>query len=401
MDSDPFSRDNPIGPGATLSSYKSGGNAVGTGLRYAALVREQESLDVSGFDAGLAVLVAEHQSQLKRQAAEFVDAVVPDFITLVSDAGNFADLFAAVAKVTTPNLHLSETAGKEVLTGIADSAGEIGADGDTAIDHVTLLGTDLDRVGRRLDSALERALTAVGKDGKAASDRIDELTKKISENIQAIVDGANATGDAVTELGIGILTEITKHTGDNPTPPDPTDDSDDDSTSDAGSAVDTDSGSDGDDSGGDGGDDDDDASTTNKSDGKVPDVSFVVSAIKAASKGTEKYAAAIADLQRNNDLLAAQYQRLATANRLIAVAKVTQAQQSLFTTSVTDMAAAVKTIRAGWSKLREALADWSDASSAAELDRLLPGALKQWQAVAGDLTKLRRALTSADKMLTR
>ena len=413
MDIDPYTRENPIGPGTALSSYKSGGNAVGTGLKYAALVRRQETLDVSGIDVGLAVLVAAHQARLKQQAAEFVDTVAADFIQLASDVGNFEAVFGAFAANRQPLEAVGWESVRDQLTSIADYAGEVGSDGDTAVDHVTILQTDLGRIAQRLDSALERGLAAVGEDGKAASARIDELTKKISENIQAIVDGANETGDAVTALGIGVLTEITKHTGDKPTPPAPGDDSGDgasdtESTGSSasadgattrdrstGSAVDVGSGSDGGDGSG-----DDDASTTKKADGKVPDVSFVVSAIKAGAKGTEKYTAAMADLQRNNDLLAVQYQRLATANRLIAVAKVTQAQQSLFAASVTETAEAVKAIRAGWSALRDALAGWShrsDASSTAQIDRLVPGALKQWQAVTADLSKMKRALTSSDR----
>lgn len=441
MDVDPYGRSNPLGPGDTLSSYKAGSGAVGTGLTYAALVRGQEVLDVSGIDAGLAVTAAARQAELKKQAAEFVDTTVADFIQLAADADNFANLLAAFTGDTAAMQRLSAAAdldaSREQIAAIADYAGEIGADGDTAIDHLEVLQADLGRIGGNLDAAISAAVAAVGADGQAASARIDDLTAKISENIQAIVDGANETGDAVTQLGIGILTEITKGgtggggdgggTGDGST-----------------GEADTSGGSPGDEppageapSGeppageppageppageppageppageppageppaseppaGEGGGFAKPLLTTADAIGTVPDASFVVSAIKAGSKGTEKYSKAIADLNRNNDLLAAQYQRLATANRLVAIAKVTQAQERLFAGTVTQTQVAVMTIRAGWSTLRGALLAWSRLpgnADAAALARLLPGALKQWQAVAADIRTMKRVLTAS------
>jgi hypothetical protein len=478
---DPYSRANPIGPGATLASYKSGGNAVTRGLNYATLVLTQEALDVSGIDAGLAVLVSAHQAQLKRQATEFADTVAADFRTLIADAGNFADIFAAFDTLAARDRDDSGAAGREAardqLMAIADYAGEVGSDGDTAVDHVTVLRTELGRIGKRLDAAVKRAVAAVGEDGAAAAKRIDDLTKKIADNIQAIVDGATETGDAVKDLGIGVLTMIVSGLGDKPAPPDDGDDTtggDGDDTTGKGAGGDTtgdttgkaaggdttgngaggdttgdttgkaaggdttgkaaggassstsgapgpgdgtvalgdvgdagDSGTDGESDDGEsdpGGSGDDDASTTNKSDGKVPDASFVVLAIKAGSKGTEKYAGAIAELTRNNDLLAREYQRLATANQLIAIAKATQAQQSLFAASATETAQAVTAIRGSWQEVRKALnalSDRTNDANLAEVDRLRQGALKQWKAVAADLAKLKAAMTRMDSLSVR
>jgi hypothetical protein len=416
VDIDPFGRANPIGPGAALSVYKAGANAAGTGLTYAALVRTQANLDVSGIDAGLAVLISAQQAQLKRQAADYVDTVVADFFTLATDVGNFSDLWATFASDQAVLSQLAngpiDSAVREQLTAVANYAGEIGADGDTAIDHAEVVQTALDKVGQRLNAALDRAISSAGEQAVAAAERIDKLNTKIADSIQAIVDGANETGDAVTNLGIGILTEITKHTGGGDLPDVPDDDPDEDlegftpspSNSDEDFAdpdEDFNAGTPLVPIGADADREDKaaerDSSTSNKSDGKVPDVSFVVSAIRAGSKGTEKYAAAMASLQRSNDQLAAQYQRLAAIDQLIAVAKATQAQQSLFTDSVTETVETIKTIRDGWSTLRGALIDWSrktSAEDAADLGQLMPGALKQWQAVATDLTKMKRALTS-------
>lgn len=424
MDVDPYGRENPLGPGAMLRSYRSGVTAIGTGLRYAAQLREQEPLDLSGIDAGLAVAIAGHQQELNQQAREFVDSITADFIQLVVGFGGFADLVAAFAADPGATQRLSVAPSRkgvaEQLVAISDHAGEIASDGDTAVEHMDLLRSDLRRTGRRLDSALTRAVAATGRDGVAASARIDALAEKVSGNIEAIVDGATEAGDAVTDLGIGILTEITTHLS--PTPPTPsTDDSDAedaedevsekdaaDAASDAAPEADADvperadsdeeaDGEDGDEPDEDDPDvDADDVSTTNSSSGLVPDVSFVVRAIRAGSKGGEKYAAAMAGLKRNNDLLAAQYQRLAAANRLVAIAKVTQVQKSQFAGSVADTAVALSAIRADWRRLRAALVDWSgrtDTADAAELARLLPGALKQWQGAAADVRRTRRMLT--------
>jgi hypothetical protein len=428
VDVDPYGRSNPLGPGDTLSSYKAGSGAVGTGLTYAALVRGQEVLDVSGIDAGLAVTVAARQAELKKQAGEFVDTTAADFIQLATDADNFTSLLAAFTGNAATMQQLSAatdlSASRELMLSISDYAGEIGSDGDTAIDHLGVLQSDLSRIGGNLDAAIQAAVAAVGEDAQAASARIDELTQQISDNIQAIVDGANETGDAVTQLGIGILTEITKGgagggtggaggetggTGEPGTGPAGTGEPGTGLAGDvpAGDSAATQTSTAGDPSGqalasdSPAGPSGDFARplvlTEGDPVGTVPDASFVVSAIKAGSTGTEKYSAAIAALQRNNDLLAVQYQRLATANRLVAIAKVIQAQESLFTGSVTDTQTAVMAIRAGWSTLRGALVAWSRLPTAADataLARLLPGALKQWQSVAADISKMKRSLTS-------
>jgi hypothetical protein len=416
VDVDPYGRSNPLGPGDTLSSYKEGSGAVGTGLTYAALVRGQEVLDVSGIDEGLAVTVTARQAELKKQAAEFVNTTVADFIQLATDADNFTSLLTAFSGNASSMQQLSAAtdldASRELMMSIADYAGEVGSDGDTAIDHLGVLQADLGRIGGNLDSAIGAAIAAVGADAEAASARIDELTEKISQNIQAIVDGANETGDAVTQLGIGILTEITKSgvggggtggdggTGGNGGDGEPGTGDDAPAGEESAGGETTSGDITGDSLTGTGSGFAKPQLLTGGADpvGTVPDASFVVSAIRAGSKGTEKYSAAVADLQRNNDLLAAQYQRLATANRLVAIAKVIQAQESLFAGSVTDTQTAVMAIRAGWSTLRGALVAWSrlpGTADATALARLLPGALKQWQSVASDIRKMKRVLTGS------
>lgn len=435
MNGDAFSRANALGPGSMLRSYRSAATAIGTGRAYADLVREQAPLDLAGIDAGLAITVAAHQNEIDGQAAEFCDTVVADFIRLASDVGNYVDLIASFGDAVTLRQLADERRWdgvREKLGAIADVAGENGVDGDTAVDHIATVRDEVRRSGKRLDAVLARAVGALDAEGKAAAAQIDTLTAKISDSIQRIVDGANETGDAVTTLGIGVLTMLTK---DSKPPASPTDDetededeegadeapaSDESPAADADADADADDPADGDDdpADGDGDDDptdgeddpadededddedvdDDAASTKNSSSGKVPDVSFVVSAIKAGEKGTQKFASAIATLNTSNDRLAVQYQRLAASDRLVAVAKATQAQKTLFATSVSDTATAIDTIRQEWASVQRSVASWSTKTSpedAAALAALVPAAMKQWQAVASELEQIKRALTRA------
>ncbi|MGD8215188.1 hypothetical protein [Aestuariimicrobium sp. Y1814] len=415
MPTDPYGRDNPLGPRGILTSYSSTLTAIETGRADSLLVATQQSLDLTGIDAGLAVTVAAHQRDLKQLSYQFGELVEPDFVHLTVELSNLVELLKAADQShrAPADAELCWQGVTETLKAVADSTGETLVSADAAVDRLTSVNAEIDRVSKRLDVALKLAQDSLAAEAKQTLARVEELTRKISENIQAIVDGALATGDAFTDFGIGLLTTITKGLPDDDKKPDDKKD-DGDKKDDDGDSGDGESDDDADAADAGGADSDDgvleseallgslsaaekseatkDAGTKN-SDGKVPDVSFVVSAIKAGFKGTEKYASALKDLQANNDELAIAYQAIAAVDLLIAVASATQAQKNLFATSMQEALTAVTGIRDGWAAVHAGYEEWSHTDDRTEFARLQPGAMAQWNKLTAEAERIKRHLT--------
>lgn len=418
MPVDPYGRDNPLGPRAILSAYNQTFTAIETGRADALLIATQEQLDLTKIDAGLAVTVAAHQRDLKRQSYNFGELVEPDYIGLVVALDNLLELLGAVDAAyarpsADPDGQWDEVT--RMLNAIAETAGETAVTADAAVDHLGVVNHDIARISGKLDAALKAASKSLDAKATKSLARVEELTKDVFENIQSIVEGAQATGDAFTDFGIGVLTTIAdqvkpddkkkdekkdekkKEDASGTSPKDGTDAGED---SDEGSAHESDAEQ--------GSQDQvlmslsteekaevEKAAKTKNSDGGVPDVTFVVSAIKAGFKGTEKYAAALKDLKANNDLLAAEYQKIAATNRLIAVASATQSQKNLYLSSMEEAQTGVTTIRHDWGLIRNAYLEWSRKTEKADRDefaRLHRGAMAQWKKLAPEVERIRRQL---------
>lgn len=416
MPTDSRGRDNPLGPRAILSTYHRMLGAVEAGRADALLVATQEQLDLTGIDAGLAVTVSAQQRELKRQSRNFTELVEPDYIALVAALDNLLGLLNAIEAsyrkpAADPNAQWSDVT--EMLGAVGETAGETLATADSAVDHLNEITADVARISARLDAVITLAQSSLSAQAKKSLDRVEKLTAEISGNIQAIVDGAQATGDAFTDFGVGLLTTITDafagggndkgddegaEEGDGKGKDEP------DESGPAGEGEDA--LPDGDDSvasdvdhaphllGAQDKADLEEAAATKNSDGGVPDVTFAVQAIKAGFKGTEKYVGALKGLQANNELLAAEYQKIAAFDRLIAVASATRAQKDMYVSSAERAQTAVTAIRDGWGVLQDAYLDWADRTddSRDEFARLYADAMPQWKKLAPEVSRIKRHL---------
>jgi hypothetical protein len=80
----------------------------------------------------------------------------------------------------------------------------------------------------------------------------------------------------------------------------------------------------------------------------VPSTDFAVKGIQGAEDGTANTVQARADLNANNEKLAARCQSLAITRAVLAVAKVVQVQSGLFASAVGDSRAAAEQLASTW-----------------------------------------------------
>ncbi|HRO15818.1 MAG TPA: hypothetical protein PLL33_12390 [Paracoccus sp. (in: a-proteobacteria)] len=446
-EADPYDpQRNPLSPGNIRKAYLDCGSAVASGATYSALVLEQQPIDPSDLDAGLAVKLEAYRQNLASQA-QYHSRIRLDFISACSRAANFAALLNAFSG---PNQALIKESARdpasrrevaELIGTLADEAGQtlLGlGDLDT---HLTTLETALARTDAPYDETVSEAIAQLGKEAGTIQAEIDRLTKAISDGIDQIVKGANETGGAVADLFIGIIAQFDKNGAPVPDGPkkkpgaEPDTPKADTPKADTPKADDPkvkapDSGSSGDKaaapmaadapradtakddaqtdapkpdaakpdapkSGG-------AATTPAKDDQKPTSADFVVKAIEASSKGMDKYSTAIGNLKLDNAALASAYMHLARLDPLVAVAKSAQAQKNLFVTAVTRTRAALTGIDAEWQTLRKRLGETSRAAEALgqpdearALAALAAAGGQMWSGVGRDIDALRSAMTGS------
>jgi hypothetical protein len=287
------------------SDYVAGTNNFVTLQTYANLIEEQINLDLP-VDSGLAYQIATYQTQIKSTINTYVsDQAVPSYVDLLSKASNFYALWQAVYQLETPNLKNAyadqgargNTA--QAISILAIQSGQINQSATAFASDFTVTNGNLDNLNASFNTALTAAIAELGTDATNASSNIDQLNAAITNNINDIVAGANKVGSSVSELLIGLLTTITDAKAD-----------------------------------------------SEKKD--TPSTNFVVSAIKGAEDGIAETAQARADLNANNTKLITAYQSLAQYNALVAVAKVVQIQNTLFTTALSNALASVQQIANTW-----------------------------------------------------
>lgn len=436
-EADPYdAQRNPLSPGNIRKAYLDCGAAVASGATYSALVLEQQHIDPSDLDAGLAVKLEAYRQHLASQA-QYHSRIRLDFISACSKAANFAALLDAFSG---PNQALiKKSAGDpasreevaELIGTLADEAGQtlLGlGDLDT---HLTALETALARTNAPYDETVSEAIAQLGKEAGALQAEIDRLTRAISDGIDQILEGANETGGAVADLFIGIIAQFDKNgapvpdgpkkkpdpepdtpKADTPKADDPKADTPETDAakaedpkakpSDAASADDKAAAPKADAAKPDAPKPDGTATTPAKDDQKPTSADFVVKAIEASSKGMDKYSTAIGNLKLDNAALAAAYMHLARLDPLVAVAKSAQAQKNLFTTAVTRTRAALTAVDAEWQGLRKRLGETSRAAEALgqpdearALAALAAAGGQMWSGVGRDIDALRSAMTGS------
>ncbi len=325
------SSENPLGPHQLEESYFSSTDNFLLQQLYSNVILQQQALDLSGIDPGLATKIDAYKYRMNKHALFFLNQLFPAFISLVSDASNFSALMDPILSEDRPLLlkaYGNKTIAQQVSATITASSNEafsIAVDAKTLSTNYSLTEKSLDSYAIAYNDALNDAIKKLGVAVQKINSNIDELNTAIQQNIEDIVTGGEELGTSITDLGIGILTTITgeaeepEKKGDKK--PDKNEDKD---------------------------------PKTNKN--KAPDVEFAVQSIKLASSGVGKATEAMKALEANNKSLAAAYQQMAQENTLIAIAKVIQAQNQLF----------VDMFKTSGTSIHELYIDWSAVSTAQE-----------------------------------
>lgn len=365
------SSSNP-GPQALQVDYFSASDQFMFAQAAADLLEQQANLDLGAqADAGLAYQVSQFQSQMKRRAMATGDTIMPAWIGLLSEATAFAALWEAACQLQRPRLAQAAQDGAiradiaQVFQQLAAQSGHITQQAQALTGDMRVIAGELAPLNAGFNTALSTAIAALGAAAGAAAASIDQLKAAINTNIADIVAGANKTGAAVTELIVKTVTTISDAQG-------------------AGKAGHGQA---------------------------APSGGFVVQGIDAAQQGVAETAQARAALNANNALLASAYQQLATADALVAVAKVVQVQNSQFLNAYNGALASAQVLAEDWGQSPQAppatgisagLAAYADAvagmggsADAATLGGQLDDASTAWHLLAASLAPVEQAMTGA------
>jgi len=337
--------------------------------QYVQLVLIQQRLDLPG-DAGLAFRVKELQSQFKNETMALQGWLIQSYIDSLASASNFCNLFGSFIVLGKPLLQQSSEDSKRMVSALSlvlsESASHINQKTDISAQNLDVTYNNLSGLLSDFNRDIDKAIKDLGDSAIAASQEIETLQKAISKNISDIVEGGNVVGGAVRDLGIGILTQIVvaTNTGKPPT----------------GGGT------------------------------KVPSGSFVVSAISGAQEGTTQTLQARADLNANNQKLAATYQKLERANSLITVAKVVQVQNQMLVAEIAVTRAKILAIATDWGQFPDVRPPGSGVSlgfyqfakrveaitapaDAALLVKILQDATISWNSLLEKLNDIKRTFT--------
>ena len=335
-----------IGPSSLQPNYLLAIDKIIQLQTSATLLQTQVVLDLPD-DEGLAMEVRNFQKQMNAKAEYIHDQLIADFIGLLSESSNFYYLWNAAVEnepdliKSAVNNTIARTSSSQVMLALANQSGLLNQKAKRVVANLAVIQSELDETNENFDHVLQTIIDTLTESESKYTTSIDVLQKAIKKNIDEIVEGANKTGAATSELLIGILTTIK-----DASPGNLKEKSKD--TSKAGS-KDKPNGNPKDKSKGDSKDKNKVVSKDKSKDySKDLSTDFVVNSIKGAKEGAEETSQARADLNINNEKLATAFQDLAKANALIAVAKVVKMQNDIFTKGVRDSLSSIHKISETW-----------------------------------------------------
>lgn len=308
------------------------------------LLLEQASLDVEPqIHAGLAFETMVYQRQMKKHARTVLEQTLPGFIDIFGEASAFYDVWQAAVDVDLKSLGdpsadpADRTGARQIAAELSKQAGKAHQRAAALAQDMAVQQQEMARFSSEFDQALETALIAYGQAAVEQSSKIDKLNAEVLKNIQAIVDGAHKTGKAVSDLLIGIITIIAKAKTLEPDKPDAA------GTGKEGGKASQETGKDKEKAA-------EKEAQKKEEAAKPPSGEFVIKAVEGAAEGTAESAQARADLNHNNQLIAAAYQVLARVNEQVAVASAVKSQNEMFIQAVNHLQAAVDKIGQTWGR---------------------------------------------------
>ncbi|WP_265273969.1 alpha-helical pore-forming toxin family protein [Nostoc sp. KVJ3] len=356
---------NPISPKNLQEVYLSAANNFSLAQIYSQVILEQVEIDVSSIDEGLAIKIKAFQDRLQTNANFFLNKLMPGLIGLIADGTNFNAILDNAFKNELQNIRNSfsneqaRTSAANIFSVVSTQAEEIQVYAQTLATNFSATEKLVISFSNKYQVSLEKAVTALGEAAKLLSADIDILQTEIAQNINDIVAGAQKTGGAVTQLGIGILTTI------------------------QGSAKDPEG-----------------------EDPKAPSVDFAIEAIQAGSSGVGQSSQAMKDLEANNQKLATLYQKLASDNAILAVAKAVQVQNELFINAISEAALNAQELASNWGIITSAFSDFSNSilrvseqQDALDLASTAQGAKTIWTAFFGELAFIKGSIIGQPDLL--
>lgn len=364
---------NAIGPGDMQLDYLTvAGTFLPTQLA-ANVILEQPDFDTTGIDISLATTITTYQQRMKSSATSFLSQLAPAFITTIADAGSFSALVLAFAQLETTGVanaysnQQNKAGAVNAIQAVAQQANAYAADALTAVNNWKAVEVSIASYSTAYDTALSAAINEAGATAASLSATIDAIQAAINQDINDIVSGGQQFGDAVTQMGTGILTTISGAAQD----PDPKD---------AGNGKDT---------------------TAQKAAAApaAPDVSFVVQAIQSGSAGIAKASTAQKAMDANNAKLATAYGQLAQENTLISIAKAIQVQDNMFTTLLNQFGSQLEDIHNQWITQNNGFTAFansvnavSDAATAQALAAQITAATPYWNTLASQINTIKTKL---------
>lgn len=356
---------NPVGPGGLLDAFTNATDQFIRGQLYAETIMMQETLQFTGIDKALETQIIDFQNRMKGQATYFYDQIITGnygYIVAVAGGYHMCALVTVTIDVTAGDIEIAASNDKARRSAASSYSMLADQAYDQSVVTATLATkvTSLDRSLAQYVVAYREALKVVEADlssaAKTTLEEIETLRQAINQNLSDIVAGGEEVGGAVTNLIVGVLTEITK---DKPSAPE------------KGSQ----------------------AAKVSEGD------SFGVLAIKAVATGASKLSQAEKDLNANNDKLAAAYQRLAQDQTMVAVAKAIEVQNDLFATMVPlaagasqDINIAFQTVEANLTGFSASITSVTEDNAAASLAKQAHRAEPQWAALNSELQEMKKMI---------
>ncbi|MBB5019303.1 hypothetical protein HNQ59_002601 [Chitinivorax tropicus] len=353
---------NPAGPRNLLANYLTATDQFVRGQLLAQAVSTQQLLTVVNVDAGLAVKVAEYQRRTQTQATYFYQQLIQGnygFIFLLSNGYNLCALANAgfsleMPTLTQPNASpLALNAAGDVFNRLSQETQNVQVIAETLATKAYVANQSYTQYIQDYQATLTELEKILSGSEQALVGTIDALKVTINKNIADIVAGAEQIGGAVSNLIVGVITQLpTDKAGVKPDaskPPAPT------------------------------------------APAAKPDNAFAVQAISAATQGASQLSQAEQDLNANNAKLARAYQQLAEVNQLTAIAKAIAVQTELFGGMLPLAANSAHGLSIELLQVQTGLAQYANdvRQGAPEIGAQAQAAVPAWTALASELQSMK------------
>jgi hypothetical protein len=332
----------------------------------------------SGVDGGLVVKITANQEVMMFSANIFLDMVSSRFVRQITQANSVISLFSAVSSMEVSNEKFAE-----LFAALSDQSGKCGESFDDILDELAVLMARLNRHTAEFTTDLEATVKFYGDGAIEVSKEIADLVKSNQENIENIVKGGDEAGASVKDLMEGMLTTISEA---------PADKVEKDEKAPAEGKKDESK--------------DDKEAGGDKKKG-VPSADYVITAINGTRDGVAKQSKALKDLERNNEILAKAYDKLAQTNAALAIAQAVLASHGMLYSAITDFNKEMVDLQQAWNDVSASLQEVSENLSGGDdhekssFKNSLVGATADWQTLATTLDEVKdNLITLHDRAIT-